>query len=709
MTREAITFAFIARAFEQGKGALYGLTPLFGSCVAKRAGALYEASAIAECLKQSFDLNVSPLVVDSMVPALVAAGFLLEASKVTTDTGIYRCVAPALGRDETKIADGIDTLFLRFREFASAELAKHSFTFEEDHIDESLLRALVHPDVLGITLSAPEKRKDGQLTLRKDATSSANSERDALTVLTADFIDRHLKSTSDLTDLLVTASWGSLISEVVLELQRPDAPTDFSQLSVFIDSPIILDALDVGEASSVRYAIDLLSLMRKTRVRPLVFRHSIEEINHVLSATLHNVDLGFELSGPMGARIRKDRSHLAHIRGVAASLEKRVRDIGIDICEESEFADDKVAQIFPENLIGDLRVWIAGEHVHEHVERDLRDARSVANVVRTRAGVTGPSLSQAKAVLVSKNLHLARVASSFIAKKKLAPEYAVPVVVTDQQLAGVLWFSAGSEDAGASALQLTQLKLAANCAKAVQPSPDLIASMRKYLLDPEKSSQFEALLKNDRSSVCLVRETLGALSLSNADDAERILAQMRSAAIEEERAQFKKQLEENLKLKEGAHQQVVARLEQQIHELNIESVNHQSSHIQERDTLRTEIGSLEQQLLDQATKASELEIRRKAAIDSFTSQVGRVENRTRMRVSIELFIVYLLGSYWASNAALSSSVSAAASLIIVGVGFWKAPDLVFRNLAEKAATHASTALRKKNAHLVEALAIPPEG
>jgi hypothetical protein len=701
VTREAITFAFIARAFEQGKGALYGLTPLFGACVAKRAGSLYEATAIAECLKQSFDLDISPLVVDSMVPALVSAGFLREASRVTQDTGIYRCIAPELGGDEAKVAAGVDALFLRFREFAMAELAKHTLRATEADIDASLLEALVHPDVLGITLSPPEKRKEGQLTLRKDATSSAKSARDALTLLTADFIGRHLQNGTDLTEALINASWGSLISEVVLELQRPDAPTDFSDLSVLIDSPIILDALDVGDASSARYADDLLALMRKANVRPLAFRHSIEEMQYVLSATLHNVDMGYEVSGPMGARIRKDQTHLAHVRAVIATLEARVKGLGIDVIEPSE-VDAQLDKHFPEEFVDELRVWIAGEHLHEHVERDLRDARSVGYVARMRGRAAGPSLSQANAVFVSKNAHLTRVSSAFITKKRLAAEYAVPIVVTDQQLAGVLWFSAGG-DSGATGMRLTQLKLAANCARVVQPSPDLIASMRKYLLDPTKTTEFEALLKIDRSAVCLVRETLGALSLSTADDAERILAQMKSAAIEEERAQLQKQLEETIALKDNDHQQLIDTLQQKIQKLSVESTDLQASHIQERANLRSEIGSLQQSLGDQRRKADDLAAGRAAVVDSIASAAVHLERRTKRRISAELFVLYLLLAFWASNTTLSSGSSALVSLVLTGLGFWKAPDLLFNKLAGAAASAESRTHRKKNAQILATL------
>jgi len=699
-TRGAITFAFIARAFEAGKGALHGLTPLFGACVSKKNGSLYEASAIADRVKSSFDLAISPLVVDSMVPALVDAGYLEPLAHASE---LFRCLAPDPDRDEAAVANEIDVLFQQFRDFAKQELVKTGREISEEDLDSALLDSLIRPNILAVTLSTAEKRKQGQLSLKKDPTSSVRSEKEAVAFLCADFIDQHLRGKPELTDALVNASWGALIAEVVMELQRPDAPTDLSGLKVIIDAPVILDALDVGDVSSSRYANDLLKLLSNAGVSPRIFPHSLEEMRAVLGTTLTNIDLGYEISGPINARARKDPSHLAHVRAVFASLDSRVTSLGFVEIQPEEFERDGDLFRFDDDMISDLRVWIAGEHIHEHVERDMRDAMSVGYTTRMRGGAPSTSLSQCGAVFVSKNARLVGKSAAFMAAKKLAAEYAVPVVVTDQQLAGVLWFSAGGASTDQSGRQLTQLKLAANCARAVMPSPDLINSMRKYLTDPEKSAEFEALLKNDRSAVCLVRETLGASSLSTADDAEKVLSSMKSAAIEEERARLQEQFNTAQQQREEIHAAQVEQLEDKIQKQTEHLMGQQATHYSEVTKLRTNLRNLAGSLEGTQREVLQLAKAQGDAVTNIRDGERKIETRTRKRVSIELGVLFLLVVYGISSASLPVGYSALLSTSATAIAFWTVPELLFGRIAQLAGKKAAQSYRKRYVHLLATL------
>lgn len=681
-SREAITFAFIASAFEEGKGALHGLTPLFGSCVARQAGRLYEPSTISQMLKDTFELDVSPLVVNSMVSALVDAGYLVVVESVDKHGAIYRCVAPEKSADANKIEQQIDDLFCQFRAFAEAELRKSKLEATTNMLDSVLLKSLVHPEVLEVTLSGLERAKPRQLTLKKATAASVTSVEEALRFLCADFIDQTMKSDSDLMGALVRASWGALVSQVVLELQRPDAPTDFRSVNVLIDAPIILDALDVGEQNSTEYAKELIGLLRHAGIVPKVFSHSIDEMRAILGTTINNIDLGYDVSGPIATRIRKRPHDLAHIRLVFSSLDARVESLGIIVQDNGSYESPALEAVFPQKLIDDLRVWISGDEIHLHVDRDLRDAMSVGYAVRLRGASPATSLSCSGAVFVSKNRNVISTTKRFIADKKLAPAFAVPIVLTDEQLAGIIWFSAGnpSDEVGQ---KLTQLKLAANCAKAIQPSPGLIESMRHFLADSDALSEFEALLRSDRSAVCLVRETIAPLSLQSADDAERILGAMKSAAIEEERARIQLEFDSASAEKDELHRQQIEHQENRLREAQEQSYQLQAAHLAESSKLKSRIEQLETGLRSMEERSSDEFARSQSALAILNKQADSKAVLTSKRVKAELFLFYLVLILLSSRG--PSSTGLILSVMLAGIGFWFAPDLLFGKLAKAAA------------------------
>lgn len=700
--RGAVTFAFIARAFEEGKGALHGLTPLFGACVAKCAGNIYEPTAIAGLLNDNFGLEVSPLVVNSMIPALLDAGYLAPISKVGDAGSLFRCISPTPKPEDSKAAESVEELFNSFREFANSELKKLGLISSDDEIDTALAQALVQPEVLGLTLNGPEKAKVGQLTLKKDPPGSKGSVPGALKILCADFIDRNLSDGAMLREPLLNASWGALIAEVVLELQRPDAPTALSGLRVMIDAPMVLDALNVGEESSAAYARDLFQLLSQAGVSPEVFAHSVDEMRAVVGTTLHNIDLGYEVSGPIARRVRRDPGYLAVVRAVYANLDNSIAKLGIRVVHDDSYQGDELRRYFPEELISDLRVWIAGEHLHEHVDRDLRDAQSAAYTMRIRGGSAATSLSQAGAVFVSKNLRLISQTTSFLSNKKLAPAYSVPLVVTDQQLAGVLWFSSGSQSSE-SGKELTRLKLAANCAKAVQPSPELIKKMREYLVDPQKAAQFEALLSDDRSAFCLVRESYSVAQLQNAEDAERLLETMKSSAIEELRKEVEAEAQAKISEKERSYAETLTHLQKRIDELGEEARDLQASELEGRTRLEAQISGLEAKSRALEEAEGRAKLKRQAVAAQISTMADRIDRAARRRVRAELFVLYVLVVYLIAGLSLSGVYSAASSVLVTSLGFWFAPNITFGRLANYVGSLEAEAYRRDRERLLDDL------
>ncbi len=699
-TREAIAFAFVAKAFGENRGAMHGLVPLFAAAIHARAGKLFEPHAIAEEVNARFDLNVSPIVVNSMVPALVDEGLLTKLAPSGPSSEVYRCAAPIANSSNSSTPDQISQIFEKFRVYASNQLAAHGISASHDELDEAFLEALTTSEVLQVSLRRDTNAFRGRLlSLNKAPTPTDPSIKKAqsLAFLCGDFINQCLGGSEDESAGVLQASWGALVAEVVLALQRPDSTDKLEELLVIVDGPILLDALDLGDAASTAYASDLLGLVAQSGAQLATFEHLLEEMQGAIRAPLSLFDGKSTASGPIANRLKREPSHASRVRAVLATLRESVENLGVRILDPGEFKSAEAEAFFPDHHITGLRALIAEGHFHQHVQRDLRDATSIAFSMRMRKGKATYSVSEANCVFVTRNLGLARKAEQYLTQIKEQPEYATPVCVSDQQLSGVLWFCTGG--GGES---LTKLKLTANCASAVTPRTELVSSIAQHLFDqaPERLAEFEALIRNDRASLCMMRETLGVASLATADEATNLLEKMKAAIAEEEYGRYLVDLEaqkqallakhaEELEQNTQAQMGMATRLkelEEQAHQSATESLLARAESAEASRKFKTLLDSVERERTRRERALADLRNRHDACVES-----------TLKRVRLELLILLALLIVWIGSFSAIPFFGAWLSGLVAFVGLWFVPERLLGPIAQWAARAERVRLERLDA------------
>lgn len=552
-SREVIAFAFVADAFTKTNDALRGLAPIFESAIANRDGVLFDAASIAADVNKQFDLEVSPLVVEGLVPALVEEG-LLQKVVSTPDQVLYRCMRRSSVPYSKGTAGKVESIFENFRSFAAALLKPHGIHFDINDLDQKLLDVISTTDFLYIVLRNDQSRYRGRtLALKKnEAVDLKDAGRQALDTVAAQFVNHCIESDREAFELLVNAAWGALIAEVVLSLQRP-GQQDVSQLTIFLDGPLILDFFDVGSEEGHIYARDLFALLHKSGANLATFGHVVEEMIGAINTPLQRMAMNEPVSGPLVRRLQRDPQHLTHVRTVLTTLKSALQAQNIQILDDSKFETPDLVGFFTESEVDSLRNAIGEPHFN--LERRERDAKSVAFVSRMRRGIAATSVSEATAVFVTRNTMLAREAEKQLQRTKRSSAYAAPVCVTDRQLAGILWFCCGG---GGKAL--TRLKLVANCAQAVVPRTELVTQVAQILFDtnPNRMPEFEALLRDKRASMCLIRETVGVASFATAENAEKLLNDMRAALTADAEQAYSNNLKNALAKQEERHRAEVA-------------------------------------------------------------------------------------------------------------------------------------------------------
>ena len=122
-------------------------------------------------------------------------------------------------------------------------------------------------------------------------------------------------------------------------------------IDVAIDSPLVLDAMELGHDGATPYAVALIEQVKKAGARPIIFADTIKEIHGALTGPLQNYERRAETYGPLGRRLRTNSAVAAYVRSVLPRLRDLIQDhLGVDVVEVS--AVDRAG---PHLLHGDSR------------------------------------------------------------------------------------------------------------------------------------------------------------------------------------------------------------------------------------------------------------------------------------------------------------------------------------------------------------------
>lgn len=575
----------------------------------------------------------------------------------------------------------IDALLEAFSQFANESLARSGMQQDPDTLATAFLQRLTSAQFLSFTDRREKNYYRGRtLTLKKVEDDSQDNFQlaQALDVLSAEFAWKNLELGGAAAEILARLMCGAIIAEVVLTLQAPSSSDALSKLTVVSDGPLILDYLDLSTPELRDFANDLFELLGKAGVRKAVFKHTLEEMKGTLRGPLDALQRGDQPFGSLGNRIRVDTSHAAYARETLADLQGRVEKLGFDILDADAFATpeqlkycDDAAEEGLRNNVGPLM---------ENLERRIRDARSIATVLRLRADAcNAKSVADTHWILVTRNEAVAKRSQSFLLGRKLIDRDHVPPAITDRQLAGYLWFAVGGNLG-----TLSRKKLVANCSNVMTPRTDVVSKVRQYLteLDSEKANLFVALMRDQRAQRCLVHATLGFPSAVTSHNAEQLLEEVRLSVAGEVREEAARR-EAVLK---AEHDNAVADLARQHQE---EVLRRDADLLSARRELRHHKKESEEKLSEHQGEISQLKEHVHALassidadIDSRMQRAADHARRQTVTLKVALVVGYLVVVGVAAWLAPGDPIYRVAVAVVVAfIGFWIVPQSAFETMA----------------------------
>lgn len=677
-SRELIAFAFVEEAYSKTGDIVAGLLPLFVPILAKQTGRRFDPVTFSKDVEATYDIPMRPIVAEGLVERLAEAE-MLRADP--TEPRTYRIAARPLGAKDQGNGN-FDELLADFSAFASEALARLELASTEEVLQSALLKRLTTAHFLSLIDNRDKNYyKGGKLSLKKDQDNEPEEIYldQALDVLCAEFVLEKLEAGGAIADLLTRLATGALIAEVVLTLQTPSSSDLLHELAVVFDGPLLLDYLDLSSPELKDYANDFFQLVNKAHIRKFVFKHSIKEMKGTLQGPLSSLARGEEPYGPLGSRIRLDSGHAAYARAVLDGLEDRLKAIGVEIVDSDEFINPETLNYCDETVEEGLRNHIGA--VMFNLERRIRDARSIATILRLRKErQKAVTIAESGWVLATRNDAVAERSQNYLEFKQVITREQVPPAVTDRRLAGYLWFAVGG-----SVGSLSKKKLVANCSYVMTPRTDVVSKVRQYLrnLDKEKAEIFVALMRDQRAQRCLMRSTMGFTAPIRLDNVEDLLEELRLSTVSEVVAKSKAKEDA---LKDDHEKQVTSLLRE--HQEN--SLKSEGEILKLKNELNktnkaaaSEINRRDQQIQSFSDRLGELEREKLLDIDQRVQRAVKDANTSVRNLKAFLVLVYLVVvgfTYWLAPSERAYWVLGATMLAGL-LAYWFVPQFIFEKLA----------------------------
>jgi hypothetical protein len=684
MDRSLLAFAFLAQVNVGQTDLVSGLAPIFKPVAKANAGKRFEPGAFAEEVRKLYGLKMNPWAVEDFAPRLERAGVL---QKIELPAGAHYYVYAPIQEEFPSITESdIETLAAKFRAFAEPLLAAHGIALSSDELSRILREQLIDLDFIAILIKpeAREAQEQSRSVLRLKKSESEDESRETVErearqdVLCAAFILDVYRNEPDVYSLLVRIASGALLAEVVLEFQEPKFTGRLDTLTIFLDAPFVMSLLDLSSEESHTFATAICEELVTQGVTLATFRHCIDELNDNLKA----VKSAFASGHAWGATGRRLSNPVfsAMCNAVIGNPEGRLKALKVKVVEGENLGSR--FQYFTEQ---DETSLYAALGVYRNEVARQRDAASVAAVMRYRRGARArmAEFGNAGYVFATQNPRVVDTARRYCLRQNLMDATEVPPAITDRYLAGLLWVLFGGK-----AEELAPTLLLANCAAALEPRSDVIGKMHRFLskTSEQQAETFRALMTDERAGQYLMELTLGDSGFLTQDNADELLARIKTTLIEEERGLSERRLAEQ----QSAHESKMAE-EAAAYALRLQET--------EREVERGKQSFLdtEAQRMVSEARASDLKVKLDSAEDRAQQERGqRIEDRRRV---IQAVVDDLLGRrrlIWMVSASLVALVAAAGTYLglvlasssfvrigatvaagaVAGLGFWKVPDLV---------------------------------
>ncbi|MDR7165650.1 hypothetical protein J2X12_003704 [Pseudarthrobacter oxydans] len=268
----------------------------------------------------------------------------------------------------------------------------------------------------------------------------------------------HLHERDDIGFSYIEESAKGAILAAVVTLDTSSFRNSLGSLSIYLDTPVLIDLLGYSGSASMRATSQLIELAQAQGASLRVFEHSLREVDGVLqSAENYSRNAGRREARPIDLHFQEQGWNAADIVIARQSVPDAIKALGV----ETSTKPDNYRQygLDEEKLEKSLQ-----DVVHYKSENTRRyDVESISAIHRLRKGSSRGTLDRCGAVLLTDNTELVRAVQLLEDER-----HDWPLAMTDSALAGILWARSP-----AVATELPRHMVLAAAYAGMQPDPHL--------------------------------------------------------------------------------------------------------------------------------------------------------------------------------------------------------------------------------------------
>lgn len=269
-----------------------------------------------------------------------------------------------------------------------------------------------------------------------------------------------------------------------------ETTTDYSDLHVYLDSPIVFALLGMDDTSRTESYKQLVADMLKAKCSIHVLDHNFQEVDGIIARAA-----GWATNTLYDLRKANNAARFFHdsqmdeteISEFCENIETKLNELGITVKETSyDVYQDKFQE--DETCLFDMvktRYTDHGYELSQEKQDSIRiDVRSIIIIYRERQGQTATRLQSAKHIMLTSNNAIANVCKKYESNRSQQSGH-IPACISADLFGAILWL-----DSPMQMLEYQKKKLLADCYAFLKPDKVLLD---KYMQSLDEARNADAI------------------------------------------------------------------------------------------------------------------------------------------------------------------------------------------------------------------------
>ena len=269
-----------------------------------------------------------------------------------------------------------------------------------------------------------------------------------------------------------------------------ETATDYSDLHVYLDSPIIFALLGMDDTSRTESYKQLVADMLKARCSVHVLDHNFQEVDSIIARAA-----GWATNTLYDLRKANNAARFFHdsqideteISEFCDNIETKLNELGITVKEtaydvfQDKFQEDEICLF---DMVK-ARYLDRGYELSQEKQDSIRiDVQSIIMIYRERQGQTATRLQNAKHIMLTSNNVIANVSKKYESNKSLQSGH-IPACISADLFGAILWL-----DSPMQLLEYQKKKLLAACYAFLKPDKVMLD---KYIQSLDEARNADAI------------------------------------------------------------------------------------------------------------------------------------------------------------------------------------------------------------------------